>query len=77
VIFHTIAEIIMTTLIDITNGPTQPSVDGEIIVLGLLAVVLVFVDRGLVELEDGICDVCPLAARLFHVTLYPLTYPAQ
>jgi hypothetical protein len=47
VIVHAIAAMIMTTLTDITNGPTQPSVDGEIIVLGLTAVVLVFVDRGL------------------------------
>ncbi len=65
---------------NIMNGPTQRSVDAEIIVLGLVAVVLVFevVGRGLVELkvEELGFDVCPFA-RLFHVTLYALTYPAQ
>lgn len=64
-----------TTMTNIMNGPTQLSVDGEIIV-GLAAAVLVFEAGGdrLVELEVGALgfDICPLAARLFQVTLYPL-----
>ena len=66
----------MTTLTNIMNGPTQLSVDGEIIVGGLAALVLVLEagGDGLVELEVGGLgyDVVPFAARLFQVTLYPL-----
>jgi len=66
------------------NGPTQLSVDGEKIVGGLAAVVLILEAGGLVELEAGGLveleagglglgyDVGPFAARLFQVTLYPL-----
>jgi hypothetical protein len=44
----------MTTLTNIMNGPTQLSVDGEIIVGGLVeAVVLILEAGGLVELEAG------------------------
>ena len=58
---------------NIMNGATQLSVDDQI--EGLAAVVLVLGtgSTGLVELELGPgFDVCPLAARLFQVTLYPL-----
>ena len=61
------------------NGPTQLSVDGEIIVGGLAEVVLILEagGDGLVELDAGglgpAFDVCSLADRLFHVKLYPLT----
>lgn len=54
---------------NIMNGATL-SVDDEI--EGLAALVLVLEIDGLVELETGPgFDVWLLAARLFHVTLYP------
>ena len=61
---------------------TQLYVDGcGIIVGGVLALLLEAGGSGVVELEAGGLgpgfDVCLLVTRLFHVTLYPLKYPAQ
>jgi hypothetical protein len=61
---------------------TQLYVDGcRIIVGGAVVLLLEAAGSRLIELEVGglglVFDVCMLAARLFHVTLYALTYPAQ
>ena len=49
------------------------SVNDEIPEEAAVGLLLETGDTGLVELEMGPgFDVCPLAVRLFHVTLYPL-----
>jgi len=70
---RTITAIIATMMTNIMNGATQLSVDDEIVEEAAVALLLDAGGGGLVELEAGPgFDVCPLAARLFHITLYPL-----
>jgi len=57
---------------NIMNGITQLSVD-ETVEEVTVALLLETGGAGLVELEVGSgFGICPLANRLFHVTLYPL-----
>jgi hypothetical protein len=67
-----VAIIIMTMMTNIMSGVTKLS-DDEIEEEAAVVLVLGTGSTGLVEMEVGPgFDVCPLAVRLFHVTLYPL-----